>query len=165
MEETNRHDYNNDAFDGYEAPPNVPDVPIQGTSNEILQTLLSTDTIPKETKEKFWMVAMNDVVLSFQDEKSKKEKMMDYDIMKLEKLKSINYGDYDFKVEEEFGVMRSVLDTRLDRSKGFKEGTKNERILQQSQFTEQKIIQEAKMERRNGAGGFFAGLLGNKGGK
>jgi hypothetical protein len=85
--------------------------------------------------------------------------------MKLEMLKSINYLDYDFKTEEEFGVMRSVMDVRLDRAKGFKGDVMNERRIQQSQFTEQKITQEAKMERRNGAGGFFAGLLGNKGGR
>ena len=45
-------------------------------------------------------------------------------------------------------TLKFILDTKLDRAKGFKDAKRiNERIAQQSQFSEQKAIQENTAEK------------------
>jgi len=58
------------------------------------------------------------------------------------------YDDYTFEVEGQFNKLKFILDTKLDRAKGFKDAKRiNERIAQQSQFSEQKAIQESTQDR------------------
>jgi hypothetical protein len=58
-------------------------------------------------------------------------------------LNSIPYYDYTFDLELQLNILRNIFETKLDRALGVKgSGTKNERIVLQSQFTEQKQISE-----------------------
>ena len=84
-----------------------------------------------------------------------------FDITKIDTLNSIPYYDYTFDAEMQWGILRGVYDTKLNRSLGFKgNNIKNERILLQSQFTEQRNINEEN--RNDNKGGFLSRLLGRK---
>jgi len=77
-------------------------------------------------------------------------------------LNSMPYYDYTFEKELEFGIMRNVFETKLDRALGFKGANiKNERIVLQSQFSENRQISEDGMMGRN-SDGFFKKLLGRR---
>jgi hypothetical protein len=99
-------------------------------------------------------------VLTFLDETRKQNKLLNFDIIKIDILNSIPYYDYTFEKEKEFDILRNVFETKLDRAMGLK--GKNERILLNSQFTESKMVNE------NGSGnnmvkeGFFKRLLGRR---
>lgn len=123
----------------------------------LLKGLISDSDFDKRFKQNYEFIFNKDVTLSFQDEKSKKEKMIMFDIIKLDTLFSTPYYEYTFEQEAKFNKMRFILDTKLDRAKGFKDGRRvNERIAQQSQFAESKQIQQ-----QDGASqpGFLSRLL------
>lgn len=139
----------------------VPDVPIS-MGGSMAEQLLNDNEVPEEVKKRFWFVFHKDNVLTFLDEKRKNSKLINFDIAKIDILNSMSYYDYTFEKELEFGVIRNVLETKLDRALGFKGGnTKNERIMLQSQFTEQRQISE---DGNVGAikEGFFKRLLGRR---
>ncbi len=138
----------------------MPDIPVS-YGGGMVDSLLNDNEVPEEVKKKFWYVFHKDNVLTFLDEERKRSKLMNFDIAKIDILNSIPYYDYTFEKELEFGILRNVFETKLDRALGFK-GTnvKNERIMLQSQFTEQRQISE------NDSGlvreGFFRRLLGRR---
>jgi len=139
----------------------VPDMPLS-YGGGMAESLLNNDEVPDEIKDKFWFIFHKDNVLTFLDEERKKSKLLNFDIIKIDMLNSMPYYSYTFDKELEFDVLRNVFETKLDRAVGFK-GTniKNERIVLQSQFSEQKHINE------QGDGGmiregFFKRLLGRR---
>lgn len=139
----------------------VPDVPIS-MGGSMAEQLLNDNEVPDEVKKKFWFVFHKDNVLTFLDDRRKTSKLINFDIAKIDILNSMSYYDYTFEKELEFGVIRNVLETKLDRALGFKGGNiKNERIMLQSQFTEQRQISE---DGNVGAikEGFFKRLLGRR---
>lgn len=139
----------------------LPDVPMQ-YSGGIADDLLNNNEVPEAIREKFWFVFHKDNVLTFLDNDRKQSKLLNFDITKVDMLNSIPYYDYTFERELQFGVLRNVFETKLDRAMGFKGANiKNERIVLQSQFSEQRQIMES------GSGGpikegFFKRLLGRR---
>jgi len=140
---------------------NVPNTPIS-YGGGMADSLLNNSEIPQEIMEKYWAFVHKDNVLSFQDVITKNEKLINFDIVKVDLLTNTPYYDYDFKMELEFNTMRHVLDTKLDRAKGFSTGGKplNERIILQSQFSENRNINENNDS--DIKTGFFKRLLGRK---
>jgi hypothetical protein len=127
---------------------------------ELLKGLIDNSEFDKELKLKFDFIFNKDVTLSFQDEESKKSKMIDFDIIKIDTLFSMSYHEYDFPMECKFNKLKFILDTKLDRAKGFKDTKRvNERIAQQSQFSENKSVRSAEGAQE---GNFLTRLLGRR---
>ena len=140
---------------------NVPDMPIN-YGGGMVDTLLNDSEVPEEIKKKYWYVFHKDNVLTFLDEDRMERKLLNFDIMKIDMLNSMPYYDYTFEKELEFDVLRNVFETKLDRALGIKGGNiKNERIMLQSQFTEQRQISEDG-NRNKIEGSFFKRLLGRR---
>lgn len=139
---------------------NLPDVPIQ-MSGGITEALLGDKDIPDSIKTPFWYVFIKDNILTFLDQERKDSQMLNFDIVKIDTLNSIPYYDYDFNAELKWNILRNVYETKMNRSLGFKgQNVKNERILLNSQFTEQRQINEEN--RTDNKGGFLNRLLGRK---
>jgi len=139
----------------------VPDQPIT-YGGGMAEQLLTDGDVPEKIKKKYWFVFNRDNVLTFLDEGRKASKMLNFDIMKIDMLNSTPYYDYTFEKELEFNILRNVMETKLDRALGFK-GTnqKNERIVLQSQFQEQRSISEVDSSMA-GKETFFKRLLGRR---
>ena len=137
-----------------------PDVPIS-YGGGVAESLLNDNEVPEEVRKKHWYVFHKDNVLTFLDEERKASKLLNQDIIKIDILNSIPYYDYTFERELEFSILRNVFETKLDRALGFKnQGTKNERIVLQSQFSEQRQISENDTSYIKE--GFFKRLLGRR---
>lgn len=140
---------------------NLPDAPVS-YGGGMTESLINDNEVPKKIRKKFWFVFHKDNTLTFLDEERKKSKLLNFDIIKIDILNSTPYYDYDFEKEMEFGLLRNVYETKLDRALGFKAGNKkNERIILQSQFTEQRHINEDGQNSQI-SGGFFKRLLGRR---
>lgn len=140
---------------------NLPDAPIQ-FGGGMAEQLLNDNEVPKEFKKKYWYIFHKDNILTFLDENRKASKLLNIDINKIDILNAMPYYDYDFNMETEFGVMRNIFETKLDRALGFKGGgNKNERIILQSQFSENRNINETG-EQSMAKEGFFKRLLGRR---
>jgi len=139
----------------------MPDVPIS-FGGGIADSLLNDNEVPEEIKKKFWFLFHKDNVLTFLDENRKTSKLLNFDIIKIDILNSIPYYSYTFERELEFSVLRNVFETKLDRALGFKgSDIKNERIVLQSQFQEQRQISEDGSQGMIREG-FFKRLLGRR---
>ena len=136
----------------------VPDTPVS-YSGGLVENLLNNDEVPEDVRTANWHIFHKDNVLTFLDEKRKFSKMMMFDIIKIDALNEMPYYDYTFTKEKEFDILRNVFETKLDRAMGFK--GKNERILLNSQFTEQKMVSETGGS-SNIREGFFKKLLGRR---
>lgn len=149
-----------DPFQNY-MPIGTMDTPVT-YGNSLAESLLNDNEVPEEIRKKFWWIFHKDNTLGFIDEERKKAKMLAMDIMKCDYLATIDYYDYNFDLELKFGVLRNAFETKLDRAQGFKGAAqKNERIVLQSQFSEQKQIHE-ESNANVGKQGFFKRLLGRK---
>ncbi len=139
----------------------LPDVPVSyGTG--MSEQLLNDNEVPEEIKNKFWYVFHKDNTLTFLDEERKRSKLLNLDIIKIDILNNTPYYDYTFETELEFSVLRNVFETKLDRALGMKQaGQKNERVMLQSQFSENRQISENDMG-GNMREGFFKRLLGRR---
>ena len=137
-----------------------PDTPLQ-FGGGIAESLLNDNEVPEPVRIKHWWVFHKDNTLTFLDEERKRSKLLSFDIAKIDLLNTIPYYDYTFDQELEFTVLRNVFETKLDRALGFK-GTaqKNERIVLQSQFSENRMIQDT--DQSNIKEGFFKRLLGRR---
>jgi len=138
----------------------LPDNPI-AYGNSMADSLLNDNEVPEKIKDEFWWVFHKDNTLTFIDTDRKVSKMLSFDIAMIDLLNTMPYYDYDFKIELEKTVLRNVFETKLDRAMGFeKNTTKNERIILQSQFSEQRNINENNESQTRG--GFFRKLFGRK---
>jgi hypothetical protein len=138
----------------------APDLPVNYSGN-MVEILLSDDTVPEEIRNKYWFVFNKDNVLTFLDNDRKKQKLLNMDIMKIDLLNNTPYYNYNFDQEYELSLIRNVFETKLDRALGTREGVKNERTTLQSQFTEVKNISENSSP-EVGSSGFFKKLLGRR---
>lgn len=139
----------------------MPDVPLS-FSGGMAEQMLNDKEVPQEIRDRNWFVFHKDNTLTFLDEARKESKLLNFDIIKIDTLNSIPYYDYTFEKELEFGILRNVFETKLDRALGFKGGgTKNERIMLQSQFTENRQISEMSSGGMIKEG-FFKRLLGRR---
>lgn len=138
----------------------LPDIPLHYNGG-LTEALLNDNEVPEAIRKKYWFVFHKDNTLTFLDDERKRSKLLNFDISKIDILNTMPYYDYTFDEELNFGVLRNVFETKLDRSLGFK-GTaqRNERIVLQSQFQENRQISE------NGDGqtkeSFFKRLLGRR---
>ena len=149
------------AMQPYRNMSGFPDVPLS-FGGGLTESLINDNEVPAAIKKKFWFVFHKDNVLGFIDDDRKKAKMLSFDIIKTDVLNAIPYYDYNFERELEFDVLRNVFETKLDRAMGFKGGNiKNERIVLQSQFTEQRQISE-QSDGQVAHQGFFKRLLGRR---
>jgi len=138
----------------------LPDMPIS-YGGGMADSLLNDSEVPEEIRKRFWHVFHKDNTLTFLDDVRKQSKMLNFDIMKIDFLNSIPYYNYDFDTEMEFGILRNVFETKLDRALGIKGGnTKNERLVLQSQFSENRMINE--QDQGLIRDGFFRRLLGRR---
>ena len=107
--------------------------------DQMMNSLMSDKNIPKDVLQKYWWVFAKDVVLTFLDEKRKKDKLLAFDISKIDYLLTLPYYKYDWNVEQELNNIRNIYDVKLDRALGTDKATQvNERIAQRSQFSEQR---------------------------
>lgn len=136
----------------------MPDIPIN-FGGSIADALLNDNEVPEEIRKRYWFVFHKDNVLTFLDEARHRNKLMNFDITKIDILNSIPYTDYDFNLELHFGLLRNVLETKLDRALGLK--GKNERLTLQTQFQEQRQISEDG-NRDAIKQGFFKRLMGRR---
>ena len=140
----------------------VPDAPIS-YGGGIAESLLNDAEVPDHIRKKFWFVFHKDNVLTFLDKERKDSKLLSFDITKIDILNSIPYYEYTFEKELEFNILRNVLETKLDRALGFTgSNIKNERIMLQSQFQEQRQISEVGGPQGQIKEGFFKRLLGRR---
>lgn len=139
----------------------IPDVPIS-YGGGMSEQLLNDNEVPDEIKSKFWYLFHKDNVLTFLDEERKKSKLLNFDIIKIDILNNTPYYEYTFDMELQFTILRNVFETKLDRALGMsKPGQKNERVMLQSQFSENRQISEDNMA-GNIKEGFFKRLLGRR---
>lgn len=138
------------------------DAPITSSNTpELLKALISNDSIPKDVKDEHWEIFNNDITLSFQDEKTKRLKMMDFDLMKLDDLMKTPWFDFTFEKESHWNKLRLLFETKLDRATGFKTGGRiNERLVQQTQFGEQKVVKS--IDSQGASGNLIASMLGKR---
>ena len=137
-----------------------PDTPIN-YGGGMVDSLLNDSEVPDNVKRKFWFVFHKDNTLTFLDEKRKLSKLLNFDIAKIDILNTMPYYDYTFEEELGFTVLRNVFETKLDRALGFKgTGQKNERIVLQSQFSENRQINDNDGSQIKE--GFFRRLLGRR---
>jgi len=147
-----------DPFSSYPTIGTGTDTPIN-YGGGIAESLLNDDEVPESIRLRFWNVFHKDNVLTFLDERRKENKLIGFDIQKIDILNCLPYYKYTFERELEFDMLRTVLETKLDRALGFTGTTnRNERIVLQSQFSEQRMISEND---QTGAikEGFFKRLL------
>ena len=138
----------------------IPDQPIQ-YGGGLAESLLNNDEVPEEVRKKHWFIFHKDNVLTFLDEERKQNKLTNFDIIKIDMLNAMPYYDYTFNMEMELDIMRNVFETKLDRAMGIK--GKNERVLLNSQFTEQKMVSEVGNTQGNtNSSGFSRRLLGRR---
>ena len=139
----------------------MPDTPLQ-FGGGMAESLLNDNEVPEVVREKHWWIFHKDNTLTFLDEERKKAKMLSFDIAKIDILNTTPYYDYTFEQELGFTVLRNVFETKLDRALGFKgTGQKNERIVLQSQFSENRMINE-QGDGTQVREGFFRRLLGRR---
>ena len=139
-----------------------PDAPIQYNGG-MAEMLLSNNDVPETLRKKYWWIFNKDNVLTFLDTERKEKKMMAFDIAIIDHMNSMDtFNDYSFESESQFNLMRYALDVKLDRAVGFNgSNMKNERVILQSQFAENRQISEVGQGQQQKEG-FFKRLLGRR---
>ncbi len=128
--------------------------------SQAINSLLNDNNVPLDVKRKHWWVFSRDNSLTFLDEKRKKDKMINFDIIKIDTLNSLPYYDYTFEVEREINILRNAYEIKLDRALGTNKATQlNERIAQKSQFNENRQVTKDESGSSNGS---FIGKLLNR---
>jgi hypothetical protein len=139
----------------------MPDTPV-GFGGGMAEQLLNDNEVPKEIRKEHWWVFHKDNTLTFLDPERKASKLLNFDIAKIDMLNSMPYYDYTLEKEMEFGILRNTFETKLDRALGAKNGNvKNERVMLQSQFSENRQIHDDGAN-ANIKEGFFKRLLGRR---
>ncbi len=164
LEEQQAQDAANQHNNPFNAPQyqnmGVPDTPVQ-YGGGMADMLLSDNDIPDVIRKKFWFVFNKDNVLTFLNDEKKQIKLMGYDVAVIDAMNSMDsYDDYTFETDMQYNLVRGAFDVKMDRAVGFKGSSlKNERITMQSQFSENRAINEQDMGGNNIKEGFFRRLL------
>lgn len=144
----------------YLANRNLPaNTPIMEGGSQMIDALLDDTNVKEKLRRKFFFVFGRDNSLTFLDAERKASKIMAFDITKIDMLNATPYYDYTFDEEFQWGIMRNIFETKLDRSQGIQESVKNERIIQQSQFSESRNIQSQEDLSSENREGFLKRLL------
>lgn len=148
---------------GANLPPNMP---MSDNSPHMLGALHDDSTVNSKLKNQFFWVFARDNAMTFLDEERKQSKMITFDILKIDSLNATPWYDYDFDEELKWGIMRNAFETKLDRSLGTTNSQqKNERTVEQSQFSESRQISQHEDPLSYQREGFIRRLLGNRAGK
>lgn len=155
--------YDQNPFEIDQYSGNVPDQPLS-YGGSMADGMLSDNEVPENIRKKFWFIFHKDNTLTFLDQERKMSKLLNFDITKIDILNTMPYYDYTFDKEFTFDVLRNVFETKLDRALGFGKGAglKNERIMLQSQFTENRQINENSEGNSMIRQGFFKRLLSRR---
>lgn len=132
-----------DPFMGY-GMQGLPPIPATSNNSQMIHELLSDDHVPENIKEDFFFVFARDNSLTFLDDLRKQSKLLALDIIKIDKMNATPYYDWDFNDEMNWSIMRNAFETKLDRSLGITGNVKNERTVQQSQFTESRAFAQSQ---------------------
>jgi len=134
---------------------------VNDNESQTMNSLLSDTNVPLTIKRKHWWVFSRDTSLTFLDEKRKKDKLLNFDIIKIDTLNALPYYDYTFEIEKEINILRNAFEIKLDRALGTTKANQlNERIAQKSQFNEMRQIN--KDESSNANAGFISKLLNRR---
>lgn len=145
---------------GQGMPPNVA-MPID--QPQMLTALHDDSAVNKKLKNQFFWVFARDNALTFLDEDRKQSKMITFDILKIDSLNATPWYDYDFDEELKWNIMRNAFETKLDRSLGTTNSQqKNERTVEQSQFTETRQISQHEDPMSYQREGFIKRLLSRR---
>lgn len=141
-------------------PPNIP----MGSDQPQMLTALHDDsTVNKKLKTQFFWVFARDNALTFLDEDRKQAKMITFDILKIDTLNATPWYQYDFDEELKWNIMRNSFETKLDRALGTTNSQqKNERTVEQSQFTESRQISQHEDPLSYQREGFIKRLLNRR---
>lgn len=141
----------------------VEPVPITGQGG-FSELVLGDNEFDKELKHKRFEIFNKDNVLSFQSPETKKDKMMNFDIINILNLFKTDYFDYTFEHELGNEKLRHIFETKIDRAVGTKaKDYTNERKTLQSQFSEIKQVSEMSNRGQDVRGNFFKKLLSRQG--
>lgn len=148
-------------MEGYNTS-NLPDDPIVSTGT-MIDAMISNDEFPEDMRNKYPWIFNKDNVLGFLDEQRKREKLLNFDIIKLDFLTTIPRRDFKFETELQMDTLRNIFETKLDRSVGSPNASSmmNERKSLISQISENRNVQESD----DGLvkEGFIRKLMGSKG--
>jgi len=144
--------------------PNLPPNIAMGSEQPQMLTALHDDsTVNKALKRQFFWVFARDNALTFLDEARKESKMITFDILKIDTLNSTPWYQYDFDEELKWNIMRNAFETKLDRSLGtVNSQQKNERTVEQSQFSETRQISQHEDPLSYQREGFIKRLLNRR---
>lgn len=140
-------------------PPNIP---IPDSAPHMMNVLLDDSNVDEDLREEFYWVFGKDNTLTFLDDERKISKIMAFDILKIDSLNATPYYDFDFGKELRWNVMRNIFETKLDRARGIDNSNqKNERTVEQSQFSESRQITQNDLMETN-RDGFLKRLLSKR---
>ena len=140
----------------------VPALPMAGQGG-FADVLLDDSAVPKKIRDDNYEVFARDNVLSFQNKETKRDKLLNFDIIQIDGLCSMPYHDYTFKKDKSMEKLRHIFETKIDRAVGTREkDAKNERTTLQSQFTEMRQISEVGSSQNNIHGNFMKRVLSRK---
>lgn len=152
-----------DPFTGVSTNSLPPNIPMPGDGPQMMEALLSDDHVSKRLRRSFFWVFGRDNALTFLDDDRKNSKIISFDILKIDTLNNTPYYEYTFGEELKWNIMRNIFETKLDRARGIdNQGTKNERTVQQSQFTENRNIQQQEYNDTLKKDTFIRRLLGRR---
>lgn len=121
-----------------------PDVPINFGS-DMIDAMLNNDEVPADIRAKYWYLLHKDNVLGFLDDARKRDKMLAFDIIKLDQIATLPRRSYKFDTELEFDILRNFFETKLDRAVGTNatSSSMNERKSLISQISENRQVSES----------------------
>lgn len=155
-----KQDMQGNPFSGFEAV-GTGDAPIQ-MNGSFAQQLLNDDDVPEDVRKKYWWIFKKDNSLGFLDDNRFNMHMLNFDISRIDTMFCMSRDEYDFATEAEFNIMRNMFETKLNRARGSNQtNIKNERIMLQSQFHEQRHIQ-GEAQDSDIKSGFFKRLLSRR---
>ncbi len=139
-------DLSKDVFNQMEGyrESNLPDEPIISSGN-MIDAMINNDEFPEEMRLEYPWIFNKDNVLGFLDETRKRDKLLNFDIIKLDFLNTIPRGDFKFETELKMDVLRNIFETKLDRSVGSPNASAmmNERKSLISQISESRNVSES----------------------
>ena len=143
----------------------IPDSPLPDGTSAMLRMLLDNESTPEAIRRDFHFVHSRDIVLSFLDPERKTQKLLAYDILKLQNLMNVPWYNYTHEMEFNWAMERFELDVKLDRALGSTTGRQiNERTVQQSQFQESRQVMNDETQARPSQGifGRMVNFVGRK---
>lgn len=120
----------------------VDDDPLPVPSN-MVDSMISDDQVPDEIKTEHWWIFNKDVSLGFLDGERKKEKLLNFDIVRLDSLSTTPYSEYSFESEKNVSILRSSFEQKLERAVGTNNSNViNERKALISQISESRNVSD-----------------------